>query len=99
MFRNTLSGADVAGMLVDWLEENDAGAEPRHGYSGRGMFGRRCFGLVGSIEEIHAALIGFVADNPQTADIVRELVRGQKRDNMGMDMIVYFPGVDIESKA
>lgn len=95
MFKNQLSETDVLRMLASWLEENEPGVTPRYGYSGRGMFGERCFGLEGSVNGIQAALMGFAADHPQTMDIVRKLVKNQRQDNMGTDMIVYFPGVDI----
>jgi len=98
MFRNLLRKEDVLKMLVTWLEKNRSAIAPHYGYSGRGMFGRKCFGLEGSDTEIQTALMDFVADNPQTLGIVRNLIKGQQRDNMGLSMIVYFPDVDIQAE-
>ena len=78
-----------------WLEDNDTGIEPCFGYSGRWMFGQTCFGLVGSLADIQCALMEFVEDNPDDGSVIRNLVKSQRRDNMGLDMIVYFPDVDI----
>ncbi len=51
-------------------------------YSGRGMFGRRCVGIVGASAEpiVEAAAMAGVT--------------GAFRDSMGMDVIVYWPDVE-----
>lgn len=60
-------------------------------YSGRGMYGNGCFGLIGSMN----ALMDFTA---AAADVLDEdqmgiLIRALTIDNMGHDFIFYFPGV------
>jgi len=59
----------------------DAGWEVRRDYSGRGMFGKTC--------------VGIVCRRPIMAiEFVAELgVRGAKIDDMGLDSIVYWPAV------
>ena len=57
------------------------GGEVYEGYSGRGMFGASCYGIICSdinktIEE--AAILG---------------LRGARQDNMGKNYIVYWPSV------
>lgn len=59
----------------------NVGGTVRNDYSGRGMFGARCYGIdcdnaARAIEE--AAALG---------------VRGAKVDNMGMGWIVYWPSI------
>ncbi len=63
---------------------NEIGGEVREGYSGRGMYGKECYGIVceNSIECIEAAFaMG---------------LRGAKTDNMGLRYIVYYPNPRIE---
>lgn len=56
-----------------------------NGYSGRGMFGKECVGIVTGdpqfIEE-EAVMVG---------------IRGARRDNMGLDYIVYWPNIPAET--
>ncbi len=85
-------------LLATWLEDSDCGVRPYYGYSGRGMCGATCFGLVGSFTDIQVVLMDFVVDNPEVRDAVRQLVQTQGRDEMGREMIMYFPDVDIPSE-
>ncbi len=88
---------DAAAMkrFVAWLEERDSGIQPSYHYSGRCMFGATCFGLVGDLADIQSALMEFAFAHPDAQDAIARLVRTQRRDEMGRDMIVYFPDVDI----
>ena len=81
--------------FVDWLDEG-SGVEPFFKYSGRAMYGEKCFGITGQLADIQTALMDFVAVHPDCARAVRDMVKTQRIDNMALDMIVYFPGVDIE---
>jgi hypothetical protein len=49
-------------------------------YSGRGMFGKTCIGVVGSMEELDC-LLGEVKGSG----------KGLCKDNMGLDYIYYWP--------
>jgi hypothetical protein len=51
-------------------------------YSGRGMFGRTCIGVVGSMEELDCLL-----------GEVRGSGKGLRKDNMGLDYIYYWPAL------
>jgi len=82
-------------MFAVWPERNGTGIEPRYGYSGRDMFGAKCFGLEGRPADSQIALLDFAAENPQTPDIIRKLVKSRRQDHMGLNMIIYFHGVDI----
>lgn len=58
------------------------GARVRRHYTGRGILGRQCIGIVG----------------PNAAEIVEEAaangLRGAEQDAMGRDYIVYWPGIE-----
>lgn len=78
----------------------DLGMEPdgvRTDYSGRGMYGRTCFGI-----DIDGAAAGFTfklgvalaANHPELAEeLSYETVA---TDNMGLGTIVYWPNVTVE---
>jgi hypothetical protein len=105
MFKNQLDETEVMRMFVGWLKDNDEEDEcgekagdrvaPHYGYRGRGMNGQRCFGLEGRVPDVLDAMLGFAVANPHTLEIVRRIIKGHRQDNMGMGMIVYFPGVDL----
>ena len=66
----------------------------REDYSGRGMFGERCFGIVAeSLEEVIPILRKALGDT-QALD----LLEAMSTDSMGRDTIYYFPGVIVESE-
>ena len=93
---NIVPAAEAMRRFADWLPEGDSGVRPFFKYSGRFMFGGTCFGVVGQLADIQVALMNFAAEHPECAKAVRDMVKGQRVDNMAMEMIVYFPGVDIE---
>ena len=88
--------AEAMSAFASWLEDNDANPKPYFNYSGRCMYGKTCFGIVGDIGDIQAALIDFTLANPDMAETIRNIVKEQRRDNFGLDAIVYFPDVDID---
>ena len=72
-------------------------------YSGRGMYGRQCVGITGSesdclgviaevISDIHNCSV--LNDDFEFDETVRTLLCNQSRDNMGYDVIVYWPTLD-----
>ena len=73
----------VSDLLVRVIEDH---AEIRHDYSGRGMFGEKCFGFV--VENPEAAIAEIQAD----INDIYEPLQHTRRDSMGFDMILYFPG-------
>jgi hypothetical protein len=61
-------------------------------YSGRGMDGRYCLGIVvDKLQELMADLIE-CADPDETREL-SNVVRTLRTDGMGFDIVVYFPGV------
>lgn len=68
--------------IVSVLKEEGCRAEIRENYSGRGMYGTTCYGIVTNAPEIVSKLT--------------PLKTHEKIDNMGLDFIVYFP--DLKGK-
>jgi hypothetical protein len=73
----------------------------RPDYSGRGMYGAECLGIVisglGEAMTFTAALMAALdAHGEEGENILYDLARDARQDNMGHDMIAYFPGVTVE---
>lgn len=78
-------------------------------YSGRAMYGDRCFGvIVDSVSSVFAMLaaLGFQLgyDDAEDGigedvdvDLASDLARAARTDNMGYSTIVYFPGFELDS--
>ena len=83
----------ISELLVSVIEDH---AEIRHDYSGRGMFGEKCFGFVAenpeaAIAEIQADING-IYEPEELRQEFSELLQHGRRDSMGFDTILYFPG-------
>lgn len=88
-----------------------AGLDPednvRTGYSGRGMFGRKCLGITGSISDLVSFTTEAVrqdeyneasADESPEAQALHGFVRyieDVSTDSMGLDSIFYWPDVEV----
>lgn len=75
--------------------------EPRFDYSGRGMYGRKCFGFVASGHAMlaYSSFIKELADlqiNLEELRDVLDYVTDVRWDNMGLDAIIYFPTLQID---
>lgn len=85
--------------LIEIFE--DADYNPRS-YSGRGMFGCQCLGVeckdpTRMILDVIISCCGMAESVSDVADFCEELKRSNT-DNMGLDMIVYWPGIKWEEK-
>ena len=83
--RTTLNdAADVAGLDTSAI---------RAKYSGRGMYGGECFGIVCDVGEfaLFCAALGSSADD-------WDFVGRAQSDGMGLSTIWYFPGVTTDGK-
>lgn len=76
------------------------GFDVREDYSGRGMFGRTCFGIVGDPGD----LIRFVLRTQDVEEDTpwwktdRSWITHVRTDSMGHDMIYYWPTVSVEKE-
>ena len=87
----------------------DAGYETQS-YSGRGMYGKSCLGVVTErpfrmiadcTDVLADDLDGCLAEDAIHDELVAlgEALRGARQDNMGRDIIVYFPDVEYDNEA
>lgn len=87
--------------LIDLIEQSDVEAEEARSYSGRGMYGRECVGLVVSnvfsaVAALYSGLSRVVADEIDLEDYLEALsdvIRETRQDGMGLDHIIYWPAL------
>jgi hypothetical protein len=95
---------DVMRNTFDVEVDDDETFRPE--YSGRGMFGMSCIGFV-IAPRAQLALGAAIAialpglhDNEDIdedeLDLMRELILSSRADTMAFDVIVYFPGIQLE---
>lgn len=81
-------------------EDSDYEVRFRNDYSGRGMYGRRCIGIVGSekgCKQVVAEVLKQAHSDPSSDlefDTVADTLLDYDRDSMGRDIIMYWPQVD-----
>lgn len=93
-------------LIVDLHDEEDF--QVRVNYSGRGMFGEECLGIVGSdtttvIYKIMEVIMDEYGDEKDTQlelfhELAEMLSDGSEQDSMGLQCIVYFPYVEIDKE-
>lgn len=83
---------DQANELVQALDlEQD---DLRTDYSGRGMYGDECFGLIIDVPDL---IVG-VAMRDVFGEDAWDIARAARTDSMGRSTIVYFPGWKVEDE-
>ena len=82
----------------------------RSDYSGRGMYGKTCVGFVVQTPAVGLMSVGAAlaevlrsadeddVDYNEKLNLLHFMVTNACIDNMGMDMIVYFPGVTLKNE-
>lgn len=72
---------------------NDCGCKCYENYSGRGMFGKQCVGIVTdrNMAEVMLELSDYLHECG--IDNVKEELGRACYDNLGRDMVIYFPNV------
>lgn len=65
-------------------------------YSGRGMYSKVCFGIVGSLPDYSQFLVQLALQGD--GDLALELADRVVTDNLGRDTIFYFPGFLAENE-
>lgn len=92
--------ADVERVIEQINEEYDPGSgeeiTPRWDYSGRGMFGDQCFGIVGSTRDLARFLLRVVPVLEDEEDVPTDIWEDVRQDNMGLQTIFYWPGISAE---
>ena len=81
--------------IRNFVEENE-GYKLHENYAGRFMFGERCLGVVVkngySYMDFMLRLTKYLEEN--NVDDTDLKLEGVSTDNMGLDTIVYFPGIE-----
>lgn len=62
-------------------------------YSGRGMYGDECFGVVGDLPAFATFLVELAVEYNSVAE---QLAQQLRQDSMGRHDIYYFPGISAE---
>lgn len=88
-----ITKSDLLNVL--WDSDIDMEEGPRWGYSGRGMYGKTCFGFVGSMENYGAFLVTMALTLEAGEDFAREFASRVATDSMGFETIFYFPGIRV----
>jgi len=65
------------------------------GYSGRAMYGAKCFGLIVDRPGEAAKFLVKIANALADDDLADELADAWRSDSMGLSTIVYFPGFEV----
>ena len=94
--------------LQEFADEEELDVEVTNGYSGRAMHGDTCLGVIGPEQEIEQfkMTLGFHCgyclghgSRTRVNDALYELYEatntGHRTDNMGQDLIAYWPGVKL----
>ena len=68
---------------------DNIGADLRRNYSGRGMFGKECIGIVGPLASLVHVVMHVTLEDPALALELLNI----SHDSMGLDMIFYWPGL------
>ena len=84
----------IADLIREFCEETD-GCEVYENYSGRGMFGSTCMGIVVEKDFSYMKMIVKLTrfldrndfDNPESE------LEGMMMDSLGLDTIMYFPNI------
>lgn len=88
-------------ILADVAKEMENNGHGVRSYSGRAMYGASCIGIEGeSVLKVIVDIMILAAhdtETPEQLELFGEWVKENARwDNMGLDMIVYFPSVPAE---
>ncbi len=76
---------------------NDSESDHRE-YSGRGMYGKACIGFTIENRAASVLRVGLAVMQSFDEETAESIIDRAAWDSMGLNMIVYFPGVTIAEK-
>ena len=84
----------IADYIRDFVEEHEE-YSLYEGYSGRGMFGRKCLGVVVAEGNSYMSFLMELTEYlcQQNVEDGNLLLDGVSCDSLGLDTIVYFPAI------
>lgn len=90
-----MSNPDMNAMATEMLAQADL--EP-YSYSGRGMMGRECLavnadGALGMFASVLQAITE-MGEEPGELNLLMEMMRSARTDNMGHGVVVYWPDLE-----
>lgn len=80
----------------------DNNFSPVFNYSGRGMMGSKCFGIIGEFRNlgsfISESIVGLISREVETDDWILEddIFKDMHMDSMGKEIIFYWPNLVID---
>lgn len=85
--------------ILEQLGDELGDVDIRPAYSGRGMYGKPCVGVVlgndtSSLIELGWTIARLGAEGVLSEDTEQALLRGAQLDTMGHGVIVYWPGIE-----
>lgn len=88
---------NIKELIKNFCNEEDY--DYRDDYSGRGMYGTKCIGIIcydplSTLAELFAYIID--SDDEICGADILDALGEPETDNMGMKMILYFPGLETE---
>ena len=86
----------IIDVIKNFCEDN--GYDLREDYSGRGMFGRSCIGIVGDFNPLHLVLCLADVLRDEEFDNAEDILGRPCQDSMGLSTIVYFPSLNKEEE-
>lgn len=89
--------SNIKTFIEEFCEDHEL--DYREDYSGRGMFGSRCVGIVCSnplstLAELFAFIVD--SDNDISGSEIQDALGVPEEDSMGMRSILYFPKLKME---
>lgn len=95
---NTEIQKKIVEILESRFDCDDENFRLRDNYSGRGMYGKSCYGITGhSLGNIYGTLAECIVELMEEngmdtcTEVFIDLIKNSCLDNMGRDYIVYFP--------
>lgn len=86
--------AHIVNTALDFVED---GLRLHERYSGRGMYGEQCVAFYGG--DTRAFLVSLAIDAPEdTREDFRDMLKNERSDNLGLDMVYYFPGFKVSKE-
>lgn len=88
----------IAELIRYVAEDGNEDTSFRNNYSGRGMYGRECVGIVGSEDDCKALMAEVIkeaharGDEVEFDDVV-DMMFDYSQDSMGLDVIIYWPHI------
>lgn len=87
----TLQQIDVALCEADLFEDEDV----RNDYSGRGMYGKECFGITCGQEQLIKFVVAYAIAAAERGETDLDWLSDVRSDSMGMSTIWYWPNVQL----